>query len=322
MAQLFDRRRFSRLSQRTFNAALQLPMISDLDPTSRRRMAISELSYLVRRFPDVSASGVVASAIADPFNVVDFEQKVGEFHLVLLERLVDNPVAISAYHLGIALSDLCWNHTRDAGPDSFLEAFSRSEIVQLQVLLRVSSPGLPPLAAATVSKSLEKWQDWADVTAPRLRSGDYTGWSLILPALRHQGNIWHALLTAAPLEGDEESPDPTRVAILRRLRFVLIVAALTAIVLYFTITKFSGSVKVWTTVGTITAVLGVTGASLLSAARKAVDAFGWDPQTTAKAEARVWSVTLLPALALSALQRRQLMRRSGRLSAIRKNIDF
>ena len=223
--------------------------------------------------------------------------------------------------LGIALSDLCWTHTPDRGPDSFLRAFGRGELAELQVLLRASSEVLPPVAAATVNKSLEAWGDWTDVTAPVLRSGWASVAAPVLQALRVQGDIWHQLLSVQTVDEDEADPGPTRAAVGRRFFLILIVAALTATVLYLTIANFSGAAKVWTVIATITAALGVSGASLMSSARKAANAFGWNRQTTVKAEARVWSVTLFPAIPLSAMQRRRLDRRDVRLSRIRKNLD-
>jgi hypothetical protein len=56
-------------------------------------------------------------------------------------------------------------------------------------------------------------------------------------------------------------------------------------------------------------------------ARKAAVAFGWNQQTTAKAEARVWSVTMLPAVTLSAVARYKLDRRGVHLSRLRANLD-
>jgi hypothetical protein len=324
MAQLFDQRRFQPPGTRAFNPSLQLPMISDLDHTVRRRIAVAQLHELISPNFGLSDAGVQASAVADPFHAVDFEHEVRSFHLALLEKQVDNPPVLSAYNLGIALSDLCWIHTPDGDwPDAFLKSFARGEVAELQVLLRGATYVLPELAAATVSKSLEKWQDWADVTAPVLeRRGAAQHMAVpILRALRDQGNIWHALLTTEPLSEDDADPRLTTFAVLRRLRPILIVAALTAVVLYVTIADFSGAAKVWTTIATITAALGVTGVNLISAARKAVNAFGWNEQTTAKAEARVWSVTMLPTIPLTARQRYKLDRRGVHLSLIRANLD-
>jgi hypothetical protein len=324
MAQLFDPRRFQPPGARTFNPSLQLPTISDLGDTMRRRIAVAQLHELINPHIALSDAKVQASAVADPFLAVDFEREVQSFHLALLESQVDNPPVLSAYHLGIALSDLCWIHMPDGDwPDTFLKSFARGEVAELQVLLRAATYALPELGAATVSKSLEKWQDWADVTAPVLeRRGAAQSMAIpILRTLRDQGNIWHALLTTEPLSEDDADPGLTTVAVLRRLRPILILAVLTALVLYVTIADFSGAAKVWTTIATITAALGVTGVNLLSAARKAVNAFGWNQQTTAKAEARVWSVTMLPTIPLTASQRYKLDRRGVRLSLIRANLD-
>ena len=190
------------------------------------------------------------------------------------------------------------------------------------MLLRAASETLPNLAAATVSKSLEYWQDWADVMASAiLLQPRFTPASAeqVLRALRLQGEIWHQLLTVET-SGEDEA-DVRTIAALRWLRPVLAVGLLTAAVLYLVVTSFSGTAKVLTTIGTISAALGITTASLLSAARKAANAFGWNRQTTVKAEARVWSVTLLPAIPMTAMQRSKLERRGVRPAPVRRFLE-
>ena len=325
MAQLFDRARFLSPYARDFNPSTQLPMISDLGPEQRQRMGVAELGELSALFPSLMevADKVQASADADPFSDADFHQKIWDFHLAVLEMLAAVPEQLGAYHLGIALSDLCWkpNLSDPEWGKTFLHGFEQGEITELQVLLRTASNVLPNLAAVTVSKSLEKWQDWADVTAVRFGAGESKYASSVVRTLRIQGDIWHQLLTVETLGENEDGLSLTTVGALRRLRPLLIVAVLAAVVLYLTITHFSGLAKTWTAIGTIATALGITGASLLSAARKAVSAYGWNQQATAKAEARVWSVTMLPAIPLSAVERSRLNHRDIRLRPVRMNLD-
>lgn len=321
MAQLFDPRRFEPLNTRTFNPSIQLPMTSNLDPAERQKVAIAQLHTLIRPLPRVTDKRILLAAATRPFDRARFDEEIRSFHLALLEAEVASFAELSAYHLGIALSDLCWTHTPDRGPDSFLRAFGRGELAELQVLLRASSEVLPPLTAATVNKSLEAWGDWTDVTAGVLMSGWASVAAPVLTALRVQGDIWHQLLSVQTVDDDEADPGPARAAVGRQFFLIIIVAALAATVLYLTIANFGGAAKVWTVIATITAALGVSGASLMSSARKAANAFGWNRQTTVKAEARVWSVTLFPAIPMSQLQRRRLDRRGVTMSRIRRNLD-
>jgi hypothetical protein len=332
MAQLFDEFRLVRPYMRTIDTDRQLPTVSDLDVTERKRMAVAELIQLIWLFPEMEPAAVAFKASAGTSSIQqdDFVEKLRSLHLAILEAEVADPARLSAYHLGIKLSDLCWipflRDPWEKGPvegwaSQFLNAFRRREVAELHMLLRAASETLPNLAAATVSKSLEYWQDWADVMA-RESLQPSSARELapqVLLALRLQGEIWHQLLSVET-SGEDET-DVRTIAALRWLRPVVAVGLLTAVVLYLVVTNFSGTAKVLTTIGTISAALGVTAASLLSAARKAANAFGWNRQTTAKAEARVWSVTLLPAIPLSAMQRSKLGRRGVRQLPVRRFID-
>ena len=203
MAQLFDPRRFEPLNTRTFNPSIQLPMTSNLDPAERQKVAIAQLHTLIRPLPRVTDKRILLAAATRPFDRARFDEEIRSFHLALLEAEVASFAELSAYHLGIALSDLCWTHTPDRGPDSFLRAFGRGELAELQVLLRASSEVLPPLTAATVNKSLEAWGDWTDVTAGYSSSGWASVAAPVLTALRVQGDIWHQLLSVQTVDDDE-----------------------------------------------------------------------------------------------------------------------
>jgi hypothetical protein len=358
MAQLWDQRRFFR-STEGFNGMVQLPLMSDLPPDWRVLLAVAEVGELTAWFSrlgraakelEVSAGPIKhllveqqlkasaspsstaaeqpqETADAKPYSAMDLLGKVQILHYAILELHAADSASLSAYHLGIALSDLCWKpYIAPPGTvgenvaETFFKGLERTKITELQMLLRAATYELPRLAAATVSRSLENWRDWADVNAVRLANSPSL-WPNVLGTLRVQGDIWRQLLTTETVPEDDADQGPAVLASLRRLRPILGVAVLTAIALYLTITNFNGAAKVWTTLGTIAAALGVTGVSLASAARKAANAFGWSQQTTAKAEARVWSVTLLPAITLSAATRYRLNRRDVHLSRLRVNLD-
>jgi hypothetical protein len=84
---------------------------------------------------------------------------------------------------------------------------------------------------------------------------------------------------------------------------VLIIAAAAGGLLYVATANSSGAAKVWTSLVTAAAAFGVTGASLRATALKTADVIEQDVGNAADLDARAWSVTWLPALRQSPVQR-------------------
>ena len=93
MAQLFDQLRLSGPNTRNIATDRQLPTISDLDLTERRRMAVAELIQLVCLFPALKPAAVAfqASAGASSIRQDDFLVKLRSLHFAILEAKVADP---------------------------------------------------------------------------------------------------------------------------------------------------------------------------------------------------------------------------------------
>jgi hypothetical protein len=347
MAQLFDgrRRKSFDVRQPAFNQTVQLPLVADLDDGELLKFLVSDLHDLVVVFPDVSDGSVQAEAAkkqpgsAEPFVQENFDQAVGSLHLAILDEFADDQQQLSAYQLGLALSDMCWLPMA-GGPDSFIAMFKRGQVAAIQTWLNAAGTALPSSAAAIVGQSLSHWADWVDVNAPKLKApkmkaGD-TGRDPVIDALRVQGGVWHSVLSAAP----DVSLDPsmgawiqagsaiTRAAgmmssaILRRFwPIVIVAAAALAGLLYLVIANLSGASQAWASLVTVIAVLGCGGVGLGSGVSRAFGGIGYEIWSAAKHEAQAWNITWLPPMPLGTAQRVKLESRGVAVPQIRKNVD-
>jgi hypothetical protein len=318
MAQLFGPLQRRRGSETTGH----LPTVAELDADHQMELAFLELKSQLTAFPGLSAEDIEISWKAPGHQ--GFMAALTTLHLEMLKQLVGSPQQLDAYQLGRALSDTCWLPSKDEGPDFFLQEFGRHRLATLQTWLDQASGELPALSAATVSRSLQNWQDWADINASEIRAQWATANRSVVAALRTQARAWHALLAGhadgtgpvsldAWVHAGQSILRTTRILMLTAVRrfwpVVAILAAATGGLLYLSIAESSGAAKVWTSVVTVAAALGVTGGGLRAAARKAASGIEQDISRTASLDARAWSVTWLPTLPQSALQHYRLANR-------------
>ena len=194
----------------------------------------------------------------------------------------------------------------------------------MQLWLAQASGVLPPLSAVTVSGSLQNWQDWADTYASMITSGWATLRAPISAAMRTQAAAWHALLGGQTDTAGQTSVDAWIQAgrsmvhtarqltaeILRRFwPIVVIIAVATGGLLYLAIANSSGTAKVWTSLVTVAAALGVSGASLRTAALRAASGMEEDIRQAATFDARAWGATWLPTEPQGRAQQRRLANR-------------
>ena len=318
MAQLFG-----PLQQRQGSGiTTHLPTVAELDADHQVELAFVELKNLLRPYPNLSGADI-ETAWNSPRHE-GLRAAVTVLHLEILKQLADDPQQLNAYQLGRALSDTCWLPNEDAGPKFFLREFGRHRLATLQTWLAQASGTLPPMSAATVSRSLQNWQDWADINAAGIRTGWPTEYKSVVAALRTQARAWHAVLagdadTAAPvsldawIHAEQSILRTTRILMLTAFRrfwpIVVVLAAATGGLLYLTIANSSGTAKVWASLVTVAAALGVTGGSLRAAARRAASGIEQDIWHTASLDARAWSITWLPTLHQSPLKRSRLASR-------------
>jgi hypothetical protein len=331
MAQLFgplQRRRGS-------DTSAHLPTISELDVDSYMEIAFLELEKLLTPLSGLSDADLLAAWSSAGHE--GFTPAVKALHLKILHQLVDDPQQLSAYQLGRALSDTCWLPDEEAGGEFVLREFGRPRLATLQAWLAEAGSALPKQAAATVSRSLQNWQDWVDINASTIKNGWATAHTSVVAALRTQASAWHALLADetdmsgqigidAWVHAGESILRTVRLLMLTIVRrfwpVVLVIAAATGGLLYVVTANSSGTAKVWTSLVTVAAALGVSGASLRAAALTAVGGIELDIRNAATLEARAWGVTWLPTLPQSRVQRYRLASRGVAAPQVKKGLKL
>jgi hypothetical protein len=298
-----------------------LPALAELDESDGIKLALVELARLLAPYPDLSGA-----PLANAWGSGDqtaFTAAVSALNLAILECLIFDSEQLNAYQLGRALSDTCWL-PENADAKFFLGQFERHRLATLQLWLAQASGVLPPLSAVTVSRSLQNWQDWADTYASMITSGWATLRAPISAAVRTQAAAWHALLGGQTDTDSQTSVDAWIQAgrsmvrtgrqltaeVLRRFwPIVVIIAVATGGLLYLAIANSSGTAKVWTSLVTVAAALGVSGASLRAAALRAASGIEQDIWRAANFDARAWGATWLPTEPHGRAQQRQLANR-------------
>jgi hypothetical protein len=291
-----------------------------------------------------------ASGDQAPFSAAALLTAVSELNQAILDDFADTPERLSAYQLGLALSDLTWlayipaaGQPESAGskPSALAGLFSRTQLAGIKTLLSGAGSQLPTSASAIVGQSLDNWADWLDVNAAKITAAGADAWSpnagVVLAALRIQGSVWHSVLIADP----DVSVTPSMGAwvqagssiaratamissvILRRF-WPLVLIALAALggLLALVITNLSGASQVWASLVTVAAVVGASGAGLGSGVSRAFDGIGYEIWAAAKLDASAWNITWLPAMATTATERGRLRSRGVAAPQIRKNLDL
>ncbi len=298
-----------------------LPTVAELDKSEGINLALVELARLLAPYPNLS--GATLATAWGSGDQPGFTAAVSALNLAILEQLISDGQQLSAYQLGRALSDTCWL-PENADAKFFLGQFERHRLATLQVWLSQASGALPPLSAVTVSRSLQHWQDWADSYASMITSGWTTLRAPISAAMRTQAAAWHALLGGQTDTDSQTSVDAwiqagrSMVQTARQLAgevlrqfwpIVVIIAVATGALLYLAIANSSGTAKVWTSLVTVAAALGVSGASLRAAALRAASGMEQDIYRAAAFDARAWGATWLPTEPQGRAQQRQLANR-------------
>jgi hypothetical protein len=386
MAELFDpsRRVSVAVHEPPFDPDTQLPLVADLTEDPKLVFLAAQLCEYLQWFPrlaaplalvtaqtdkkkaavaaenlatataaeqadDVAAAEAATAAVAEaPFSETDMLAAVTGLNQAILDEFADDPQRLSAYQLGLSLSDLVWV-PRAAGsgleapagkPSALFGLFSRPHLATVQTLLSGAGTQLPAGAATVVSRSLDNWADWIDVNTARMASADAETWTdnagIVLRALRVQGWIWRSVLTADP--GVSVQPSMSAwvqagssivraarmmtVTILRRF-WPIVVIALVVLggLLALIIANLSGASQAWASLVTVAAILGTGGYGLSSGVSQSFEGVGYDIWNAAKTEASAWAVTWLPALSATPAQRAELDRGGVSPPHTRKNLD-
>jgi hypothetical protein len=274
---------------------------------------------------------------------------VSELNQAILDEFADTPERLSAYQLGLALSDLTWlprkpeqgaHESAASRPSALISLFSRSQLAATKTLLSGAGSQLPASAAAVVSQSLDNWADWLDVNASSFTESGADAWSakadVVLDALRVQGWVWYSVLiadpdvSAAPSMGAwiqaassiARATAKISAVVLRRFwPLVLLGLAVLGGLLALVIVNLSGASQVWASLATVAAVISASGVGIGSGVSSAFDGVGYEIWGAAKADASAWNITWLPAMASTAVQRARLDSRGVAAPRIRKNLD-
>jgi hypothetical protein len=382
------RRRVSAtVRQPPFDPETQLPLVTDLAADPKVVFLAAELAEYLHWFPDlgrplrlvtaqankkkaaVAAENLATAEAADeaqpddvvqadvataaataaaPFSKTGFLAAVMGLNQAILDAFADDPERLSAYQLGLSLSDLVWlpsiaapGHESPAGrPSGLFGLFARPHLATVHTLLSGAGSQLPSGAATVVSRSLDNWADWIDVNSARLKSPGGDEWStdaeVVLRALRVQGWVWRSVLIADPQVAVQpgmgawvqagssiaRAARMTSEVILRRF-WPLVAIGLAALggLLYLVISNLSGASQVWASLVTVAAVVGSGSWSLSSAVSQAFDGIGYEIWNAAKLDASAWNITWLPALTATRSERAKLGRRGVAMPQLRKNLD-
>jgi len=386
MAELFDPRRRVSVTGQTppFNPDTQLPLVADLAADPKLIFLAAELSELLHWFPHLHrplrlvlnqtdrkkmavaaenlataeaaeqaddaayVEAAIAAAAEAAFSEAEFLAAVTGLHQAILDGFADDPERLSAYQLGLALSDLVWlpslatlgKDSPDSKPSALLSLFARPHRATVQTLLSGAGTQLPSGTATMVSRSLNNWADWIDVNTARIRPPDQDNWApgadVVLDALRVQGWIWRSVLVANP----EVSVQPgigawvhagssiARAArmvsgvILRRFWPLVVLGLLTlGGLLYLVISNLSGVSEVWASLATVAAVLGSGTWGLSSGVSSALSGVGYEVWNAAKLDAAAWGITWLPAVSVTTAERAKLELRGVAMPELRKSLD-
>jgi hypothetical protein len=369
MAELFDPRRRVSVAERQppFDPQTQLPLVTDLAADPRRVFLAAELAEYLRWFPhlaeplsrvtaqannkaaraaaeDPATAGAAGAAQADDA----VHAPVADLHQAVLDEFADDPERLSAYQLGLSLSDLVWlpfiaapgEESPASRPSCLFGLFTRPHLAAVHTLLSGAGTQLPHGSATIVSRSLDNWADWIDVNSARIKSTGADVWSqnadAVLRALRVQGQVWRAVLIADPevavqpsmgawVQAGSSTARAARMitwVILRRF-WPLVAVALVALggLLYLVISNLSGASQVWASLAAVAAIAGSGTWSLGSGVSQALSGVGDEIWSAAKLDAAAWGVTWLPALTATTVERAKLEGRGVAMPQIRKSLD-
>jgi hypothetical protein len=320
-----------------------LPTLNELSSADRVPIALEEVAtHLLRLAPwlvlagthPITVTPVVDRWRADPGSP-GYLAAVRALHLHILGRLQANgPRVADAYSFGRTLCDTCWSPT---DRQSFEHAFSAGRVAYLGSWLVRIQASLPANTAQSVAHSLAYWAAWTSVfsaipgawATPASDLASAAG--EVQVALRHQGELWRSVLS-----GDESAQSFLTIdgyvqaaeTALRRARHVirrvvihfwfsiLVALAVTACFVLLAFANSKGTARVWSTIASVTAGLGVTGGTIRGGLQRLISTAGRPVWAISESEAIAAAITALPTFDLGTTKRHRLRREGVAAGAI------
>jgi hypothetical protein len=299
----------------------QLPTVHELLPDERRQVELARLRHLLTRMAQLPEfAGSSLSATLDVLGAS--EARLEEINLAILKALAaTSPETELAYQLGRSLHDTV-TPPRDSGELSaeLSGRLARGRVAKLQEWLATLSSRFPQHAAAIVATSVGRWSDFAMATIStstktRLADKDSSAAAeAMADYLLPQGDLWLMLLTGARSVTGLLSPEGYAAAgeaalrrsarivrgILRHYWFAwLILAVVTASLLYLSIRYLGGAAKVWTSIGTLAGSLGISARSITAKTAHLTAEAERPVFAIAEEDAMAWAITTLPPVKLT-----------------------
>jgi len=304
-----------------------LPTLNEMAAAVRVPIAAEEIAVSVTRLatflslPDkdpISVDALVSTWDVTAPDLSRFLTALLSLHIEIIGRLqASSPSLADAYSLGRALCDTCWL-PRDES--SFNEAFNPGRVGVLVNWLKRTQVVLPQDAGQAVGQSLTYWRIWNGVFSS-IPGAWEAAHEQVVGALRHQGDLWRSVLTGQQpaqsfmsidgyVQAAEGALRRARQAILRVAAHywlaLLVTVLMTAGFVWLAVNDSSGTARVWSTLGSVGAGLGVTGGTIRGGLQRLVTNAGRPLWAISEVEAMASAITALPTFDLGSARRHDL----------------
>jgi len=253
-----------------------------------------------------------------------------KLNLTLLTELAKcGTEAELGYQVGRSLRDTVLppaldSYTSSPEAERLARRLRRDRVEILQEWLTTLAAQFPQHAATIVSTSLGRWSDLAQVALRddgpgRLKHAKVTdakdqAAQAMAPRLLQQGDIWFGLLVGTETTDALRTPEAIAAAgdatVRRSLRIIwnvtrhywwaiAFILVLAGAIITFAIFLLGDAGKVFTSIATVAAALGISWKGIASAIPRVAGEAGRPIFETEEVEAMAWSVTILPPLAVN-----------------------
>ncbi|MGH9094448.1 MAG: hypothetical protein ACRDXE_04745 [Acidimicrobiales bacterium] len=290
---------------------LGLPSAGQLNRSDGVKLAIRELDRLVQGPLGPSLRpGTTVTGIGAPDDA-GYDGRLLTVHTSLLEDLTfAGHQHGAAYSLGTSLAHIC---SQPESKEHFQRAFAKQQLAVMQGWLNdIAGSFASACTTQVVSQSLDHWSAWLAVDPVAAWTSDTL--AIVQAAVRQQGEHWRALLSGEMDPASGVGPSAwiqAGQAALRRAsavargvvaRFwvpIAVILAVTAGAVFLGIHYGRGTARVWTSLLSAGAGLGLTGKSVQSGLKRLASSHEKPLVDLAEVDAMSWAATWLPDLPIS-----------------------